>query len=124
MISMTKAADRGGVPRVYRGMLRAILVCTLVACGGGAKKGNTTPTGAGSGSASTDQFNLMMPAIEQWMDTGVAPEVVMASRVVNGVTTRTRPLCAYPKYAHYNPPAEAAAVFGTEDAYLFSCVSP
>jgi feruloyl esterase len=81
-------------------------------------------THCGGGSASTDQFNLMMPAIEQWMDTGVAPEVVMASRVVNGVASRTRPLCAFPKYAHYNPPAEAAAVFGTEDAYLFGCVSP
>jgi tetratricopeptide (TPR) repeat protein len=58
MISMTKAADRGGVPRVYRGMLRAVLVCTLVACGGGSKKGNTTPTGAGSGSASTGDQSM------------------------------------------------------------------
>ena len=58
MISMSSTADRGGVPRVYRGMLRAVLVCTLVACGGGSKKGNTTPTGAGSGSAATGDQSM------------------------------------------------------------------
>jgi hypothetical protein len=66
-------------------------------------------THCSGGSASTDQFDLMMPAIEKWMDTGVAPEEVRASRVASGNVVRTRPLCAYPKYAHYNPPARLAA---------------
>jgi tetratricopeptide (TPR) repeat protein len=55
MISKTSTADRSGSPRVYRGMLRAVLVCALVACGGGSKKGNTTPTGGGGSAATGDQ---------------------------------------------------------------------
>lgn len=36
------------VPRVYRGVLRTLLLSTLIACGGGGgKKANTTPTPAG-----------------------------------------------------------------------------
>jgi feruloyl esterase len=78
----------------------------------------------GGGSAATDQFDVMMPAIEAWMDTGIAPEVVIASRVVNGVVVRTRPLCAYPKYARYKPPASAATTFGIDDAFYFFCADP
>jgi len=81
-------------------------------------------THCGGGSVATDQFDLMMPQIEAWMDTGVAPNVVQASRVVGGVVTRTRPLCAYPQYARYKPPASSAATFGTEDAFYFGCVDP
>jgi len=55
MMSNTSTADRGRAPRVYRGMLRAVLVCALVACGGGSKKGNTTPTGGGSASSPNGQ---------------------------------------------------------------------
>jgi hypothetical protein len=76
------------------------------------------------GSAATDQFDVMMPQIEAWMDTGVAPEVVPASRVANAVVTRTRPLCAYPKYARYKAPASAASTFGIEDASYFYCADP
>lgn len=58
MISDTSSADRGRLPRVYRGMLRTVLVCALVACGGGSKKGNTTPS-AGSGSVTTTDNQSM-----------------------------------------------------------------
>jgi len=53
MMSLTSTADRSSLPRVYRGMLRAVLLCALVACGGGSKKAPTTPKAGGSGA--TDQ---------------------------------------------------------------------
>jgi feruloyl esterase len=53
--------------------------------------------GGGDG-AST--FN-MVAALEAWQATGKAPETIPASRTRNGVVDRTRPLCAYPKYAVY-----------------------
>lgn len=80
-------------------------------------------THCGGGSAATDQFDLM-PALERWMDTGVAPEEVRASRVVSGSVVRTRPLCAFPKYARYKPPMDASSTFGIEDAFYFTCADP
>jgi tetratricopeptide (TPR) repeat protein len=53
MISTICTSDPHDSSRVYRGMARglgALLLCAAVACGGG-KKGTTTPTGAGTGSA-------------------------------------------------------------------------
>ena len=59
MISTTYAADRSRGTRVYRGMLRGLLVCAaLAACGGGSKKTNTTPTGAGSASGGGDSQSM------------------------------------------------------------------
>jgi len=75
------------------------------------------------GTNATDSFDPIAE-LERWLDTGKAPNVMLASKVVGGVVTRTRPLCAYPKLAHYNPPASAASVFGVDDAFYFSCVDP
>jgi len=70
MISTTYTADPQRPTHVYRGMLRAVLVCALVACGGGSKKGNTTPTGGGSASGSDSQSMQDTPM----PDTGGAPD--------------------------------------------------
>jgi pimeloyl-ACP methyl ester carboxylesterase len=40
--------------------------------------------------------------IDNWVEKGIAPERIVASKVVQGKTTRTRPLCAYPLRAVYN----------------------
>jgi feruloyl esterase len=53
--------------------------------------------GGGDGTSTFD----MLTALEQWVDTGKAPERIEASRVRNGQTDRTRPLCAYPQVATY-----------------------
>jgi len=39
--------------------------------------------------------------LDAWRDGGKAPEQVAASRVRDGKVDRTRPLCAWPKYAVY-----------------------
>jgi len=39
--------------------------------------------------------------LEQWVEHGTAPEVLVASHVVSGTVDRTRPLCPYPQVAKY-----------------------
>jgi feruloyl esterase len=42
-----------------------------------------------------------LTALEDWIEKHIAPEEIIASRVTNGVVTRTRPICAYPQVARY-----------------------
>jgi feruloyl esterase len=52
------------------------------------------------GGTGVNTFNMMAP-LDAWVRGGKAPEQVPASRVRNGVSDRTRPLCAYPQIAIY-----------------------
>ncbi len=70
--------------------------------------------GGGDG---TSTFN-MMSAITQWVEQGHAPDAIPASRVRNGQTDRTRPLCAFPQVAKYDGSGR------TDDAANFSCALP
>ena len=69
--------------------------------------------GGGSGPSSID----MIGAIDQWVQTGTAPEQLIASNPP-GKTARTRPLCAYPKVAKYSGKGSA------DDASNFRCEAP
>ena len=53
------------------------------------------------GGAGADTFDPVMP-VEQWVETGAAPDQIIASKVVNGATTFTRPLCPYPALPRYS----------------------
>ena len=53
--------------------------------------------GGGNGASTFD----MAAVLDAWRDGGKAPEQVAASRVRDGKVDRTRPLCAWPKYAVY-----------------------
>jgi feruloyl esterase len=44
----------------------------------------------------------MMSALEQWVESGKAPDRIVASRVTGSKIERTRPLCPYPQVAAYN----------------------
>jgi feruloyl esterase len=55
-------------------------------------------------------------ALEQWVELGKAPEQMIASKIRNGVTTRTRPLCPYPEIAKWRGSGS------TDDAANFACV--
>ena len=37
----------------------------------------------------------------QWVENDIAPEQIIASKITNGVTIFTRPLCPYPARARY-----------------------
>jgi len=45
-------------------------------------------------------FDALTP-LEQWREQGKAPSSIRATHSTNGQVDRTRPLCAYPRIAHY-----------------------
>jgi feruloyl esterase len=53
--------------------------------------------------------------LEQWIETGVAPDSIVASHEVGGKVDRTRPLCPYPQTAVYKGSGS------TNDAANFAC---
>ena len=75
------------------------------------------------GDNATDRYDAL-GAMETWLDTGVAPDQIQASHVENGVVTRTRPLCAYPRVAKYRASADAQATRSINDASNFFCTAP
>lgn len=70
--------------------------------------------GGGIGCSSFD----MLPPLMEWVEKGNAPERVISSRVVDGKTVRTRPLCPYPQTARYRGSGSI------DEAASFTCVAP
>ena len=69
--------------------------------------------GGGAGPDTPDELSPLV----QWVEQGIAPDQLLASKIVNGVTTFTRPLCPYPALPRYS---------GTGDptmASSFTCVA-
>ena len=69
------------------------------------------------GGEGTSSFD-MLSVLQQWVENGKAPDRIEASRIRNGITDRTRPLCPYPQVAVY------AGKGSTDQATNFSCGSP
>jgi tannase/feruloyl esterase len=69
------------------------------------------------GGPGTDTFNKMA-AIEQWVETGKAPDSIVASHMTNGNVDRARPLCRYPQVAEYK------GTGSTDEAANFICKTP
>jgi feruloyl esterase len=57
----------------------------------------------GPGLTAFDALTLL----ERWVEKGEAPDVLIASRVVNGVTERSRPIYPYPVLARYSGQGDA-----------------
>jgi len=53
------------------------------------------------GGAGPDAFDGLSP-LAQWVEQGIAPDQIVASKIVNGVATFTRPLCPYPALPRYS----------------------
>jgi len=70
--------------------------------------------GGGTGPNTFD----MQAALEQWVERGIAPDEIVATRSISGVVDRLRPLCAYPKVAAYKGTGD------TNDAANFTCRDP
>jgi feruloyl esterase len=87
--------------------VRLFMVPGMQHCGAGAGPNNFGQGGAPKGDAAS---NIAM-ALEQWVEKGVAPEQIVATR-----PGRTRPLCAYPKTAKYK------GTGSTDEAANFECV--
>jgi feruloyl esterase len=56
-----------------------------------------------------------LPALEEWVEHGKAPDRIVAAQVVEGKSTRSRPLCPYPKIARFR------GVGNPEAADSFDC---
>lgn len=67
----------------------------------------------GDGPSTFDMVSVM----EQWVETGKAPDRIAASRTRQGKVDRTRPLCPYPQVARYT------GTGSTDDAANFVCVA-
>jgi feruloyl esterase len=72
--------------------VRLFMVPGMQHCGAGAGPNNFGQGGAPKG----DPAANIAAALEQWVEKGTAPEMVVAAK-----PGRTRPLCAYPKTARY-----------------------
>ena len=70
--------------------------------------------GGGPGPDSFDGLS----ALVRWVEEGVAPDRLIASKVNGGVVERTRPLCPYPRVARYTGSGS------TDEAERFRCVVP
>jgi feruloyl esterase len=69
------------------------------------------------GGAGCDTFEKL-GTIAQWVESGKAPEQIIASKLRDGKVIRTSPLCAYPKIAKYKGTGD------TEVAENFVCAEP
>ena len=94
------AGANGGAEAVQR-WSRLFLVPGMGHCGGG--------------SLTTASFDLLT-ALVNWVEQGVPPDAVAATR--NGEPRLSRPLCAYPRYAHYSGRGDP------NDAANFECRAP
>jgi feruloyl esterase len=57
-------------------------------------------------------------AIVNWVEGGKAPDSMVASKIVDGKVTRSRPLCPYPQVARHSGRGSV------DDAANFRCVNP
>src|SRR5688572_21543412 len=62
--------------------------------------------------------NDAVTAVIDWVEKGKAPEQLIASKVTNGQTVRTRPLCPYPQVARYTGQGSI------DEAANFRCAAP
>lgn len=53
----------------------------------------------------------------QWVEQGIAPDQLLASKIANGVTAFTRPLCPYPALPRYSGAGDPTK------ASSFACVA-
>jgi feruloyl esterase len=67
-----------------------------------------------NGGPGTDTFD-MLGVMQRWVESGQAPNEVLAARVEHGKVVRTRPLCPYPQVATYQGSGS------TDEARNFIC---
>jgi feruloyl esterase len=70
-----------------------------------------------AGGVGPDQHDPLT-AIIDWVETGKAPDQIIASKIDNGRVTRSRPLCPFPEVARYD------GTGSIDDAGNFSCRAP
>ena len=99
------------------GFFRLYLAPGVSHCGGG-----PGPDVFGQAiSQAADAEHGVSKALERWVENGVAPDRIIATKYTAGPNpsvVRTRPLCPYPEVASYEGSGS------TDDAASFACVEP
>ncbi|WP_446744659.1 tannase/feruloyl esterase family alpha/beta hydrolase [Silvibacterium acidisoli] len=103
--------------------LRLFMVPGMQHCTGGDGPSSFGQVGWVPGTGPKDATHNMAQALEDWVENGKAPEQVIAAKIeTEGMgsprITMTRPLCAYPKEAHYKGSGDES------DAANFTCALP
>ncbi len=70
-----------------------------------------------AGGLGPDQYDAVT-AVVDWVEKGVAPDSLVANKIVGGQVTRSRPLCPYPQVARYRGQGS------TDEAASFECRMP
>jgi feruloyl esterase len=99
------------------GFLRLYMAPGVQHCGGGSGPNAFGQVGAPQGPPTHD----MAAALEQWVEQGIAPREIIATKYEKGVSgkvTRTRPLCPYPQQAKYKGSGDV------DDAKNWACAAP
>ncbi len=74
------------------------------------------PRSVVSSQVGIDPEHDVMSALVRWVEKGSAPDHIIAAHLTNGTVDRTRPVCSYPKIAHWN------GTGSSDDAKNFTCV--
>ena len=108
-------------PATEDSFLRLFMVPGMQHCSGGPGPNSFGQSGPASASGPDDPQHDIVLALQQWVEKGIAPETVTAAQDTDDgattKTTRTRPLCAYPKVARYK------GTGSTDNAASFACVA-
>ena len=102
-----------GGPTKANKFLRLYMAPGALHCAGG--PGPDQFGAAGADAPLPDADHDLLSAMERWVEKGVAPGPVIASKVADGKVVRTRPLCPYPQKARYTGKGS------TDDAANFRC---
>ncbi len=104
--------------RANRDFYRLFLLPGMGHCAGGPGPNNIGQLSAPAGSPA-DPERSVLGALQRWVEEGVAPESIVATKFANDDPTqgvlRTRPICPYPQVAEYN------GTGSTDDAANFTC---
>jgi Tannase and feruloyl esterase len=93
--------------------VRLYMVPGMQHCGGGP---GPDSFGAAPGGPGADSKRSMTAALEAWVETGIAPGKIVATKYEAGSAVRTRPLCPYPQVARYSGSGS------TDDEANFKCI--
>jgi feruloyl esterase len=102
------------------GFVRLFMAPGVQHCGGGS---GPNVFGQGSPGVEGDPLHDIDAALERWVEQGIAPERIVATKFKTGAdpasgVERTRPLCPYPQVARWK------GTGSTDDAANFTCVKP
>jgi feruloyl esterase len=87
---------------------RLFMVPGMHHCGGGPGTASFGAANQGFPTQFDAQHDIVM-ALDHWVETGVAPDKIIASHLTNKVADRTLPLCPYPQTPVYNGSGDVKA---------------